>query len=325
MGGTTAADFTDNTLIDGGGGASTSYGFYIEGTASPTITGNTMIWGGAATANSYGIWTASTAATPPTIANNTIDGGTGATSATGIRNEAGNTAIEANTITVSGLTGTTYGIRVTGGAPEIERNHIQGGGGDGSFGLALATAAVIHNNTIHGGSGTATYGLYTNGGASVIINNTIYAGSGSGGAKGVDMATTATPDLTDNIIFGSGGSSDICVAEEDTGSVPISLTTNDLFNCPLALYRDEGGIPLHITTLADLNALAFATLNVSVDPLLADFAGNDWHFRTDGTSPCAVTQGADGNVSLDKDGNARPGADSYYSMGAYEWDGACAE
>ena len=100
---------------------------------------------------------------------------------------------------------------------------------------------------------------------------------------------------------------------------------NNLFDCPTALYYDDG--TTNLTTIAAVNALGdtLANGNVSVDPSFVNQIGGDWHFATDGTAPCLVTQGgldlsASGIIN-DNDGTLRT---VLYSMGAYEHDGAWA-
>ena len=111
--------------------------------------------------------------------------------------------------------------------------------------------------------------------------------------------------------------------EFDSDSDPASVRNNDLFDCPTALYYDEGTTA--ITSIATVNALGDTTAsgNVSADPLFEDQAGGDWHFTV--STLATVDEGGlngidDGGWGFtdDKDGDPRPGTGSAWSMGAYE-------
>lgn len=249
----------------------------------------------------------------PIIQNNTIHGGTGTASATG--------------------------IYVLQGIPTIHNNSIYGGGtvagsSTSSFGINVrailgATQPLIRNNTIHGGYGdSVSYGIRIEDASPGIDNNIILTRPDQGAA---DAGT-------------------ICITEivpAGVSSTPQSLRNNTLFNCE-TLYNDYdygcSGTP-ECTSITDVNGLldisGGVSGNISEDPLFADIDGadddintfytisngllvleNDWHFSA-GSPDRVRTGGLNGfdeawTFTNDKDGLMRPASGSPWSIGAFE-------
>ena len=143
------------------------------------------------------------------------------------------------------------------------------------------------------------------------------------------VGALVAPTIENNIISALKGASErYCVHETDANSDPTALRNNVLFDCPTALYRDEGNTA--ITDIAAVNMLMDTTSsgNVSTDPMLVDrdgadddpttFVDNDWHLS--GASPASVTGGGldlSALFTIDADGVARSVP---WSIGAYEKD-----
>ena len=229
-------------------------------------------------------------------------------------------------------------------SPTLLQNHIHGGLGDISTALFLVGGVpVVHNNTINGGDVTATFnttGIYLDGANADLRNNTISGGNGRGGNAGTSgwayglYIRSSNPILQNNIVFTLGtGQENFCIYEFDGQPVPTAVANNDLFGCASALYADRTGAGGAqgcsaarncYKTVADVNSnVSAAANNVGDNPLFVDPTNGDWRFRSDGSSPCSVTQGGAnlaGTVDEDLEGASRGNP---YSIGAYEHDGAC--
>ena len=101
------------------------------------------------------------------------------------------------------------------------------------------------------------------------------------------------------------------VVESDPSSDPAELANNDLYDPTGVLYLDEGAT--NLTSIAMVNALAGASMNLSAAPVL----NASWHLGA--ASPCRNTGTATGAPAYDFDGNVRPneaivdiGADELY-------------
>jgi hypothetical protein len=260
---------------------------------------------------SYGVY--STDSSSPTIQGNTINGGSASTYSYGVNNDAS--------------------------SPIVQGNIIDGGSGDTkSYGIYNYPSAspTIRNNIVNGGNGGESYGITSYSSSSPVIeNNTVNGGSGATKAYGIDMLLSSSGTIENNIIFTTGtATSNYCLREGDVSSDPISVRNNDLFSCSTALYFDENTTDL--TVVADVNVLAGASGNISVDPLFEDIDGtdddittmddNDWHLTV--SSPASVaTGGIDGGplgedwgFTTDMDGVIRTGDNTTgWTMGAYEY------
>jgi hypothetical protein len=341
-----------NSSVNGGGGINYSYGFYNH--SSSAIIQNSRINGGSGD-NSNGIYNATSSS--PEIQNNTIDAGSGNSSSYGIYNtssspliqnnaidgESGNQSFGVynelssamlfnNTINGGGGNNNSYGIfNTVSSSPTILSNTVDGGSGNNSFGIYnfSSSSPVVQNNSIYGGVGTSSYGIYIYVSNLVIQNNTIDGGTGNISFGIVSVAQSSqgrdsNSTIENNIVFTSGSGTQICIDEATLGTDPVSFQNNDLFDCPTALYRNQG--LQDQTNIGDVNDLFNPDGNVSVDPLFVDIDGpdddiktmadNDWHLS--GNSPTEVTQGGLDLSSIftaDKDGADRTAP---WSIGAYE-------
>ena len=252
-------------------------------------------------------------ASTPIIQNNTIHGGSGSLTATGI-----------------------YLLQ---GIPEIYNNTIYGGGtvaGSSNTSVAInvraivgATQPVIRNNTIHGGYGDIdSTGIRIEDASPGIDNNIILTRPDQG------EADTGTICITE--IFPAGVS-----------STPQSLRNNTLFNCETLYLDNESGCSgsPSCTSIADVNGFADVSGgvngNISEDAVFADIDGvdddistvytisdnffvpeNDWHFSA--ASPATVSAGGLNGIdegwgfTTDIDGVTRPASGNPWSMGAFE-------
>lgn len=269
-------------------------------------------------------------------------------------NAAASTAIRANSAVSTTYTATTvvqgfrinagsgpgasYGFDLT-GSPTILSNTINAVSGNPGYGIySTGASPVIVNNVITGGTGLNSTGVFATAGT-VISNNTINGGSGNF-PKGLFISGIGGIVLTNNIIYTTGGITRYCV-EENSGVTDIdSFQNNLLFDCPTALYRDEGAT--NRTTEAELNNPAMTTQGTAASSsgnlgptTIANFAAvffgsaSDLHLTA--ATPTAVHSGGKdasqstcgalgasscGNVNTDRDGNPRTVP---YSIGAYEY------
>jgi hypothetical protein len=174
---------------------------------------------------------------------------------------------------------------------------------------SIPSAPIIQNNTINASSATDSFGIHMSAGSGALV----------------------APTIENNIISALMGASErYCVHETDANSDPTALRNNVLFDCPTALYRDEGNTAGNtaITDIAAVNMLMDTTSsgNISTDPMFVDrdgadddpttFVDNDWHLS--GASPASVTGGGldlSAQFTSDADGVARTAP---WSIGAYE-------
>ena len=281
---------TSTSLIDG---------FIVQGSDSTTV------------ANSRAIFIESLAT--PIIQNNTLHGGAGTTSASGIYVFQSIPNIHNNTIygggTVAGSTTNSYGINIRA--------------------VLGATQPVIRNNTIHGGYGDNNSIAIRIEDASPAIDNNIIL---------------TRPD------FGAADTGTICIQEifpAGVSSTPTSLRNNALFNCETLYFDNESGCSgsQSCTSIDDVNGFLDvsngASANIVNDALFADIDGidddiytfftirndffaleNDWHFSA--SSPVSVRTGGLNGVdqgwsfTTDKDGVIRPVTGSPWTIGAYD-------
>lgn len=320
---TASSPTVENNIVDGGQGT-TSYG--VRNLSSSPLIRNNTVRGGSGGAASYGVYNVSSA---PAIRGNTLHGGGGSSNSTGLYNNASSPTVENNTINGGSGGNNSMGIFSSSGAPLIRSNTVDGGEGGISYGiLNQISSATIRNNAVSGGRGRSlSQGILNNGGAPVIQNNTINGGSGSF-SYGI-LNGSASPTIENNLVFTSGNGTRYCIVETTSNADPVSLRNNDLFDCPAALYGDEG-FTNKLTSIDAVNALAdtAAGENVSIDPAFVDkdgadedlntLADNDWHLSS--ASPASVTGGGldlSNDFTDDKEGVTRT---LPQSIGAYERD-----
>lgn len=254
----------------------------------------------------------------PAFANNRIDGGKGAI--------------------------LSIGIDAVNAAPLIYSNVINGGAGpitvasNFTYGIYVSGASPrIINNLVNGGDNTSTsYAYYLSNGKGVLRNNILYGGNGTTSSTAVSLVAgssfTTNPNIDNNILFTRTGSGSTCVYESTSGGIatPASLHNNDLFDCSVLYEGGCGGASC--TTITQVNTLAVASNNISIDPLFTSLTGpdtlistmgdNNWHFSA--SSPTSVTAGGLNGIdqgwsfTTDKDGVSRPASGKPWSIGAYE-------
>jgi hypothetical protein len=192
------------------------------------------------------------------------------------------------------------------------------------------SSPFIYNNIIRAGNGYWSIGLqnYSTGSNPKIYNNVITGGTGNR-ARAVEMKFGSAPEIINNIIFTEGGTNRYGIYEYTLDGDPAVVENNDIFNCPTALYYDEGDDSeydegnngTNITDIASVNTLTDITVsaNISTDPQFENMSGNDYHLTAD--SPASVTEGGQDlsseGISEDMDENPRTVP---WSMGAYEYD-----
>lgn len=317
--------YANTTVVEGfsitGGSVGVTYGINLV-QASPTIRQNT-IQGGAGS-NTYAIYCST--GSQPIVTNNTILGGT------------------------SGSSTFSYGIFSNSTSPSISGNTITGGNASGAnYGIYnnISASPSISNNIITGGNGSGSnYGIHNNSSSPSIWNNTINGGA-SGSVKAISIFS-GTPNIRNNILFTSGGTTRNCLDELNGSSDPSFFENNNLFDCPTALYRDENATTVtnmstSVSTGAGTNTLAFfgnVNINNAGNQLFTDIDGsdnnmltmsdNDWHLTTN-AAICDVRGGGltISGITTDKDGVTRTigtiagctpantGATNW-SIGAYE-------
>jgi Bacterial Ig-like domain len=329
----TAATIVDGFMINGSGSVEYASGIFNYDGASPTVQNN-RIHAGSGNALTVGIMNYNDAS--PVIRGNRIIDGSAVTLSVGIANILAFPVIEGNTIDGGTAAGQSIGIVTqNGSSAEIKNNVIFAGNAQISIGIMTdsGASAYIRNNIIRGGSGSVSIGIRSDSVSPVIRNNTIHGGSGAVSSWGIATynsgSVSTAPTIENNLVFTSGSAPDrSCIVEANMNTRPSSLISNDLFDCPTALYKDNSGGNLR--SVQAVNALTDTTAggNVSIDPVFADLDGpddnintmadNDWHLTP--TSPTGVTQGGmdlSTDFTDDKDGVTRTVP---WSMGAYERD-----
>lgn len=310
----------------------------------------------------------------PTIQNNIINGGSGASRSYGIhvRDENSSPIIQYNDIH-GGNSERTQGIMSTSSAtPVVLNNHIYGGDATSvSAGYYSGSQGdlIVRNNLINSGTAGLNMGVYTEGySTGTYQNNLIYGGamgmylfvsspvvqnniivSEQRGISAGHSAGSTNPFIDNNIIIAVGTGTTYCIHEDSSESDPASLRNNNLFGCSVVYLDDDAGCTGNADgdnnnttcTLEEMQALTdysqgASSNNVRLDPEFVNFGGsdnnvstlgnNDWHFN-DTLAPIEVTEGglnglddagAGWGFTEDKDNNARPASGSPWSMGAYE-------
>ncbi len=315
--------------ISGGDGVVTQ-GIY-NSYSSPDISDNTIYGGDASTNSSYAVRNVGDSV--PSINGNDIDGGKGINTY-GIHNSSASPEIYNNAI-YGGEPSTTnsFGIYNTGSSPKIFNNDIDAGNGkQTTYGISnnSASSPLIYNNTIYGGDcgGGRAYGIFNvnTGTNPVIYNNTICSGTIADtttlnrGAFAIrDQDQVVKPVIVNNILFAVDTNKTCGMSNFSTNTTipsPAQFNNNDIFNCVTLYSMEYGSTTVLYTDIADVNALAYADNNVSVDPAFTDQAGGDWHLTA--STPASVYDGGEdlsATFTDDMDGITR----SWWSMGAYEW------
>lgn len=208
-----------------------------------------------------------------------------------------------------------YGIDCSDGSMSIERSHVRSAQGQATLAIqARSCEGIIANDVIESlATGTTAYGLYLDGSDFAILNNTIVIASPTSRVYGIALVRTTASMLSiqNNNIIGLTP-----LASCLSGLQPDILTHNNL-SCD-HLNQDD-------PTMAELEAMSEnASDNIRVDPGVVSETLEDWHLRDDGTVLCELSRGGTplegANLERDRDGIART---TPWSIGAYEFDGAC--
>ncbi|WP_244594320.1 DUF1565 domain-containing protein [Leptospira ryugenii] len=192
---------------------------------SPTISNNLIQAGSVSSITTIGIMAD---ASSPVISDNTIFGGRSTTEYTfgiflqnGASSEIQNNTIDAGIATNNSAHGIYTGPQANN--PTIVGNIIYGGSGNISFGLNTSHPSniTLTSNSIDGGIGNTSYAIY----------------HGTGGGN--------VGSYQSNSLYTSGGTNRYCLFEAGTGSSPLIFNQNRIYNCPTAIYFDQGSVAIN--------------------------------------------------------------------------------
>lgn len=270
----------------------------------------------------------------PTIRYNTIDGGSGSEYSYGIYARGRfDAVIEYNSINGGSGSVSTYAFYgVLLDNTLIQNNRIDGGSGTQTYGIFIRQGSdpYISNNLIYGGSGSHTHGIYcqNNPGNTVVIrNNTVDGGLGDSNHSYAIYNRTTQPVIQNNILFSTGNANRYGIYENDTSSDPAAINNNDIFDCSTALYYDYYDVgPSALTDISDVNSIAEADGNISVDPVFTDAGGGNYHVGAselraglNGIDQSWVNFPEDDSGNpIDYEGTGRPASGNPWNIGAYE-------
>ncbi len=309
-------------------------------TADATITGTTRISGfdivaGTGSDSSAAMQTLGC----PVILANRLRGGSGDNGSQGLLIGGAPCMINiyANVIEGGSSPNNSVGLYLTADAAvNVENNVIVGGSNALATGTAVfLTGAIgskfIANNIILGGPVNEAGGIQLAGTGSTtgIFHNTIVAGTAaSSSSHGIIVTTTDTlVKIRSNHIEARGAASS-CMTE--SGPVPtlqLDLIRNNFHGCSTLYFDSVVGAITDVPTLNTHDLVdpggAFDG-NVSLTPNFVNPAALNYRYGT--SSPCGLTQGAalPPDTPVDITAAGRPGADAFASIGAFEYDGACA-
>ncbi len=279
---------------------------------------------------------------PFTISNNSIYGGSGTTSSTGLElasESSGSISLSDNAI-IGGTstTGANTGIRIHDlpGTVLVDNNLIEAGCGAAACtgnGILANGEADILNNTIHEGFGAqgscVATPAYTNGSGPKIENNIcFFAGNATSGTEyhvafAEDSATSEPSTFVDNLIFDPASAGPTFAYQDYVGGGTGTCTAGSDFSC-LPLPGAQGAIDTTGYTAGT------ASGNLYVDPVLEGGDANTISFAGDGSvigdwlptstaSPGPQASGADESAFFTTDylGNSRTAGS--WSIGAYQY------
>jgi hypothetical protein len=163
----------------------------------------------------------------------------------------------------------TYGVDIEGGTPEVYGNLIRVSSSQTGNGICTESSDTrIYNNVIISEAPITNWrGINCMNGPSNprIFNNTIEGSAPTNESYGI-MITTSHPYISNNIIRGGGGTTQIGIFENNIPADPIELRNNNIFDCNVSLYRDQDGAG-DLTNIDDLNNSALTTQGA---PALSD-------------------------------------------------------
>lgn len=229
-------------------------------------------------------------------------------------------------------------IALSPGSGRVASSVLISGRADGSIGnqscavRAWGSLAIVSSTLLSGDTGDP---------------NTLY--------NALQVQPGAQVQVTDSMLLVRGGRYPSCVHMLDATSHLISFQNNLLVGCTSAIYDHTAGGPTGNcpwsnyrmcegeSALNDASILTQGTpasvssnIGMSTVPTLADIAFRDlstYDLRLSGSSPASITRGGKdptgntcgasasapcGGTSTDRAGAARPGADGYFTIGAFE-------
>ncbi|MCB1138110.1 MAG: hypothetical protein KDK23_05105 [Leptospiraceae bacterium] len=238
---------------------------------------------------------------------------------------------------------TARAIVLNSGSVDLYRNQILTGGATMAAEaiVLLGGGGNIHTNGIYTGIAPVVTGIAINfAGSYDIVHNLILADQATGGASaGIHFVAGPTNGrVLNNMIIGSPLSvQSFCMRDALGLPATVHLDGNNLYGCITALMENSGGIPL--TTICSAGTPAargtFGTAtcvteyinggtvdNLSQDPAFQDASNGNFYYSAN--SPCSVAQGGTDPITYtlvvrpDADMRARPGADTFHSIGPFE-------
>ncbi|EOQ97638.1 hypothetical protein LEP1GSC195_0236 [Leptospira wolbachii serovar Codice str. CDC] len=226
------ASITPNTVIDG---------FTIRGPSNPNASGMSM-----------GI---SCSSGSPTITNNRVEGGAVNPAFSIAILVSASSALIANNLIAGGssVASSSFGVYIQNiSSPSIFANTILGGNAPlasshGIYNAQQSNTPIILGNTLFGGTGLISYALNTSPPSNpTVMNNSMDGGAGiTSRALYFPVGGGIFGNYQNNTLFTTGGTNRYCVYEEIGGTNPLIFSGNRLFDCPTALYLDDGATAIN--------------------------------------------------------------------------------
>ncbi len=344
-----------STVADGsaaGGGATSTPGRAIE--VNNTVTSSTVISGLAIAgrAVNYSSAVLVNGGSPIFVANFLVGGGGAAVVwSTGATITSGSPRFLTNLIwghnSSAPAPAASLGIYQASGAGDTATyvaNYIDSGTAltaNGSIQVVSGAAIFANNIAWTENSNASSYGVIhsSSNGNSVYQNNSFYIGDNAIlTATGLEYSATAgNLSFENNIVyFATNAVTRTGFSEASTGS-PISFRNNDIYGSTI-LYHDSGGSDFDTlcsgvpglsgcgSTLTSPGA-GMNNGNLNENPQFAVLTTliTDIDLHLTASTPCTVARGGltIGSIVNDREGNARPGSDGFYSIGAYEPTAGC--
>jgi len=305
--------------------ATTFSGFYVLGRSGVSYSAGMLITNGS-----------------PIILQNLIEGGQG-TNSSGMHILAGNAMIVFNIITPyrSAALNLAYGLTNNStGTPTIQSNYIYSGNATNvNYGIIHMNGTGKYlNNIIYSGSSLNSYGFYIQFNGGKFFHNSLLLGTyTTNNVTAIAFGVNANSmNIDNNIIYVAGSATTrTCFSETVVGG-PATFRNNVLYGCPNLYYDFDlamnltaictGGTlgDVTCTTLLATPATTFADNNLNINPQYTSTVLSSINLKLQSTTPCSISRGAYNNgITEDFEFKPRPGTDSYYSIGAYEYDGTC--
>jgi hypothetical protein len=334
--------------LDGGKGATNSYGIYSTHTSSTMTIEYSDVYGGTGAVTGYGVYSTGSSG-PILISYSNINGGTGTAGSNGIYiYDTGNSIIEFSTIS-GGAAPNSYGFyqpSIAYSSLIIMCSTVSGGTGMTSntgmfFQNNAEPSPTVYNNIIITGnnpSGTITSTAILLGQASkpIIANNTISTGNTTTNAYGIYTGYGAQPYILNNIFLLPSGINRYGIYESGYAGDDPAMLKNNIFYNTTVIYHNYSTTVDWITIATMESGLTsegstIASGNGSIDPVIA--GGSDYHLTAaspaiaksgglnglDETTPAWLYFPTISSQPIDYDGNIRPASLIPWSIGAYQY------